>query len=261
MVCILLQEIISKDNQLIKKINKLLNNYKYRKDCNQSVLLGEHLISEAIKYNLLESLLIHQNSINKYSAIIKKINKKIIFVTTSDVIRKINPLDSEIDIVGIMKIKPVVNELIYEQDGVYLENIQDPGNLGAILRIVLAANVKNVFLSKNSVDVYNYKVIRASQGVQFGLNIFQNYNINDMIENYKGIILATTPYTKNTIYDLDYTKSKVMWIFGNEGNGITNELLTKVKNIVKIPINENVESLNIAMATSICLFEVLRQRL
>jgi TrmH family RNA methyltransferase len=257
----LLQKITSKDNKLIKNINKLINNYSYRKDCNQAILFGEHLINEAIKYKLLQTLLINQNSINKYSTIINKIGEDSTFVTTKEVIDKINPLNSDIDIFGIVTIKPAINNLIYEQDAVYLENIQDPGNLGTILRAALAAGVKNIFLSNGSVDVYNYKVIRSSQGIQFGLNIFQDYNFDDINNNYKGIVLATTPHAHNIIYDFDYTKTSVMWVFGNEGKGISNELLKKIENKVKIPISQDVESLNIAMAASICLFEVLRQRL
>ncbi len=260
---ILQQKITSKDNKMIKTIYKLIGDSKYRAELNQAVLFGEHLIIEAIKYNKLITVIVVESSLVKYDFIIQSVaNYVLVLVVTDEIINKLNPLNSNIDILGIIKIdQPVINSDIYKTDGIYLDSIQDPGNLGTMLRIAKATGINNIFLSHNSVDCYNYKVLRASQGVQLGLNIFENYSFDNIINNYHGKIIATSPRANQTIYQIDYTKIAIMWVFGNEGRGISSDILAKIVDQVKIPINMEVESLNIAIAMTICVFECMRQRL
>jgi TrmH family RNA methyltransferase len=256
-----IQKISSKDNKIIKHIHRLLLDSSHRYKHNQAVLFGEHLIIEAIRYQILDMLILTHDSLIKYNHTIKELDSKIIIVTT-DIINKISPFKSDTDIIGVVRIKQSPTTVaIYSMDGIYLDNIQDPSNLGAILRIVLAVGIRNVFLSQNSVDCYNYKVLRASQGVQFGLNIFSNVKFDDLKTNFTGKIIATSPRANHTIYEIDYKKTPILWVFGNEGAGISANILEQVQTQVKIPIHPEVESLNIAMATSICLFECMRQRL
>ena len=262
--------IASKDNNLIKKIVKLSANSSYRKECNKAVIYGWHLIEEAIKYDILESVIILNKNINKYSNLLNTANTPYkIYIANSQIMNKINVLDSAVDIVGVIKINytEVVkyNEIT---DCIFLENIQDPGNLGTIMRVAKASGVRALFASSNCVDIYNPKVLRASQGLQFGLDIYVNIDFYDFVRQYNGIIIATTPYTDTSIYTIDL-QQPIAWVFGNEGAGLSSNILNEKlhphlnEKIIKakIPMPGDAESLNIAMAATVCVFEMMRQRL
>jgi RNA methyltransferase, TrmH family len=251
-------EINSKNNQLIKDIIRLITNSNYRHETGLAIVSGKTLISEATKHCVIKDVLVSRDSIKKYQGILDLCDN--IYILDNEVIKKISLVDSGSDLIAIIKIKKLTfDNKIYQQDCIILENLSDPGNLGTILRAAAATNIKNIILSNGSVDPYNPKVLRSSAGIQFGLNIFTNIDINEFVTKYKGSILATTPHTSTTIYENDLT-IPIAWVFGNEGSGISIELLNKIINKVKIPMPGNAESLNVAMAATICLFEMVRQR-
>lgn len=271
-------KIESKENNLVKKVVKLLKSSTYRHDNWNAVIYGEHLVIEANKYLLLESVILNESAIDKYKKILNIIeinNKKQIiqrrakiYITDDEIFDKMNMLDGKVDLVGVIKFRHperyVLNKLAmsgFDNDVILLENIQDPGNLGAILRIAAASGIKNICLSKTCVDVYNPKVLRSSQGLQFGLNIYTDVDLLEFVRHYPGQIIATLPLADKSIYNVDLNSYKTAFIFGNEGEGVSKELLKLVKTKVKIPMADEVESLNVAMAATVCAFEMVRQRL
>ncbi|HLX52488.1 MAG TPA: TrmH family RNA methyltransferase, partial [Aquella sp.] len=186
--------ITSVSNTKIKQIVKLTNSRMYRYELGLSVVYGRHLIEESIKYNLLESVFIDQTKIAEYTDVLQNISDDNIYSVNDDVLSKINISDSATDIIGLIKIKPgTITDDVYENDCVILENIQDPGNLGTILRSCAATGVKNIVLSRSCVDPYNIKVLRSSQGIQFELNIIILADIAKFIDNYKYEVIATIP--------------------------------------------------------------------
>lgn len=255
-------KIESKDNTLVKQILKLAKYNSYRQERELAVAYGEHLIIEALRYNKLETLVIFEQSIDKYNALLKTINNSIkIYVVDKHILTKINILDNATDILGLVKINYATNlGGLYNSDVILLENIQEPGNLGAIMRVACASDINAIGLIGNCVDVYNPKVLRASQGFQFGLSIYPNLDIIELIYNYKGNIIATTPNASKLLYGLNL-KQQTAFIFGNEGGGLSKKLLDLVKIRVKIPMANGTDSLNIAMATTVCAFELVRQRI
>ncbi|MFN8770078.1 MAG: TrmH family RNA methyltransferase [Neisseriaceae bacterium] len=270
-------KIESKENNLVKKVVKLAKSSGCRKDNCLSVVYGEHLVEEAYKYRLLESIIIDENLTDKYKKLINKIeikNKKEIsqrqikiYTTNRNILNKMNILDSEIEIIGVIRVKHtkdfVLNSAMMPNlntDFILLENIQNPLNLGAIFRVARASGIENICLNKTCVDIYNPKVLRASQGLQFGLNLYTDVDIFQFVKNYPGQIIATTPNAQQNIYDLNLTMP-VTFLFGNEGEGISKELLRSVKTQVKIPMAVGVDSLNVGMALTVCAFEMVRQRL
>lgn len=252
------QTIESKDNKLIKNILKLAKDKTERLEQQEAVIYGEHLIIEALRFNKLKSIFITDDFLDKYREIIQD-NDVNIYLVPNFVLDKINILESSINVVGVIDITSEIN-INNDDDCLVLENIQDPGNLGTILRGANAAGIKQIILSKGSVDLYNPKVLRASQGLQFGLNVFTNIDLDDFINNYSGNLLALTPNGSISIYDCDLLH-KTAFVMGNEGNGISLELLHKINTHVKIPMTGNTESLNLAMAATIAIFELSRQRI
>lgn len=140
-----------------------------------------------------------------------------------------------------------------------LENIQDPGNLGSILRSAAAANVPHVFLSPGSVFAWAPKVVRAGMGAHFCLSIHENVAPTELLRSFKGIVVALEPHAENSVYALDLTGS-VAWLLGNEGAGLSESALRLATHRARIPMPGAAESLNVAAAAAICLFEQVRQR-
>jgi TrmH family RNA methyltransferase len=251
----------SKENSLIKQVIKLAQNSSYRKQFGQAVVYGEHLVEEALKNNCLHSLLIAEERWDRYQTLLAGLATDKIYLVPKAIMSKMSLLDTPTDIIGLITtVTMPVTSAVYTNDCILLENIQDPGNLGTIMRAAKASGINTIVLSGNSVDVYNSKVLRASQGAQFGLTILTQADLTKFIQLYRGQVIATTPYATISIYQLKLTQP-VAWVFGNEGQGISAELLQQIKIQAKIPMLGNAESLNIAMAATVCIFETVRQRL
>lgn len=252
------QVIESKDNAQLKYVVRLAKESKLRKSEQQAVIYGEHLLCEAIAKKLVSQIFVNIDKLTKYQALIDKLNIKVMLLN-SELMQKINILDSEIDIAAIINL-PIATDFNPNQDCIVLENIQDPGNLGTILRVANASGITQVVLSDGSVDVYNPKVLRASQGIQLALNIYSNQELNSLLASFNGQVLALTPHSKLSVYDYDLTQNTA-FVFGNEGNGLSEQLLAQIDQQVKIPMMGNTESINLAMATTAVAFEMSRQRL
>lgn len=156
-----------------------------------------------------------------------------------------------------------LNDLLKtEKDLVCLEEIQDPGNLGMIFRSLVAFGGGGIILSTGCVDPYNTKVIRASAGAIFKLPFVQISDFNNLqqyIKNELYEIVATSPYAVNNINDLDFHK-KIVYLFGNEGKGLSKQIKQIAAREVKIPHTKDIESLNIAVAVSILMWETFNRR-
>lgn len=140
-----------------------------------------------------------------------------------------------------------------------LENIQDPGNLGSILRTAVAAGTRQVYLSRESVFAWAPKVVRAGMGAHFFVSIYEGVDLAEVARSFGGRIIATAPRAATSLYDLDLN-GEVAWLFGNEGAGLSSRAKRIATTEVRIPMPGQAESLNVAAAAAICLFEQVRQR-
>jgi TrmH family RNA methyltransferase len=142
---------------------------------------------------------------------------------------------------------------------VMLEDIQDPGNMGSILRSSAAAGIRQIFLSRNSVHAWSPRVLRAGMGAHFMLEIFEATDLSAIIETFDGRVIAMDARAKNAIFDADMT-GKIALLFGNEGAGVSRALIDAATQVVAIPMPGKVDSLNVAAAAAVCLFERVRQQ-
>ena len=256
--------ITSKDNETIKHIKKLKEK-KYREEYKEFIVEGIKMVEEAIQENAkIKTIIIcddckTQGSIpNELMYDIAKLNciyvAEKIFSTITEVI---NPQ-------GIMAIieKPEnkENEIDYaESNYLILDNIQDPGNMGTILRTADSLNIKQIIVSKGTADIYNPKVVRSTMGAIFRIKVVEVENLVKTIKEMKknGIkVYATDLATDKSIYDVNYEKSAI--VIGNEANGVSKEVLEESTERIKIPMLGKTESLNAAVATSVILYEVFR---
>ncbi len=144
------------------------------------------------------------------------------------------------------------------QSAVLLDNLQDPGNLGSILRSAAAAGIEYVFCSKGTAFAWSPKVLRAGMGAHFLLKILENVDLFAVMSDSEVPILATSSHATQTIYESDLNRP-VAWLFGHEGQGVSQELLAAATHKVSIPHLGAVESLNVAASAAVCFFEQLRQ--
>ncbi len=160
-------------------------------------------------------------------------------------------------------IKAELSEIDYNEDIIVaLDDIQDPGNLGTILRTVDSVGLKQILVSKGTADSYNPKVVRSTMGAIFRVKIIECENLNEtlkQIKKHKYEVLATSLQTNNSIYDINYNKKVI--VIGNEANGVSKEILDLADVKVKIPMLGKTESLNASVATGIMLYEYVRQKI
>ena len=235
------------NNDHIKEIKKL-NQKKYRDLNNKFIVEGEHLVLEGIKNNLIEEVLILEGLTNKYDV---KTN-----YVSLNVLKYITELDNPAKIIGICKKK---NDIIQGNHILILDNIQDPGNLGTIIRSAVAFDIDTIILNKMGVDLYNSKVIRATQGMIFNINIVTS-DLKEEIEKLKQKkykILTTRVDGGKLIRNLE-KNDKFAIIIGNEGQGVSKELQDLSDEFIYIKMNQKCESLNAGVATSIILYELSR---
>jgi TrmH family RNA methyltransferase len=140
-----------------------------------------------------------------------------------------------------------------------LDAVQDAGNVGTLLRTAAAAGVRDVLLGPGCAGVWTPRVLRAAQGAHFGLRIREQVDLADFLENYPGNSVATVARAGQSLYALDL-KSPAAWLFGNEGSGLAPALIAAARTRATIPLAAGTESLNVAAAAAICLFEMRRQR-
>ena len=238
--------ITSLDNDRIKNYIKLKDK-KYRRKTKKFIVEGMHLVLEACKKGVVEELIVEKD-------VVLPINLPTVYVT-NEIINKISEMESPSNIMALCNMEE--NEIVGDKI-LMLDDLQDPGNLGTIIRSALAFNVDTIVLSPNTVDLYNPKVIRATQGMMFHINIVIKELepvINDLKEKEIPIYGTRVDYGKN-IRDLkDKDKKRYCLIMGNEGNGVREEILDMCDAYLYIDMNEKVESLNVGVATSILLYE------
>ena len=235
------------ENEHIKEIKKL-NNKKYRDLNGKFIIEGKHLVEEAIKNNLVEEILLLEGNNEKYDVKTNYVNGK--------VMKYITELDNPSKIIGICHKK---NDKIQGNHILILDDIQDPGNLGTIIRSAVAFNIDTIILSKTGVDLYNSKVLRSTQGMIFNINIVVSDIKEEILklknDNYK--ILTTNVEGGKLVKSIEKSQ-KFAIIIGNEGKGVSKEIKELSDEYIYIEMNKKCESLNAAVATSIILYELSR---
>ncbi len=239
--------ITSITNNKIKKYLKLKNK-KYRDIDKLFLIEGEHLVLEAIKSNRLVDLLVLEDT-----------NIDIDFdytYTTFDILKKLSSLESVPKMIGVCKY--LESKEVSCNKVLILDGVQDPGNLGTIIRSSLAFNVHDIVLSLNTVDIYNEKVIRSTQGMLFKVNIIRS-DLETIIKDLKNkgyLILGTDVNLGVDVRDIKFEKMAL--VMGNEGQGVSSRVKEMCDKNLYIKMNKDVESLNVGVATSILLYELNR---
>lgn len=240
--------VTSLENNKIKDLVKLQAK-KYRGSTNMFLVEGEHLVEEVFKAGLLKEIFVVDG--DSFS-----IDVPITYVS-SDVMKKISTTDTYTNVVGLCE-KKNSNEIIGDKI-LLLDDIQDPGNLGTIIRSSVAFNVDTIILSPNTVDLYNSKVLRSTQGMFSHINII-TMDLVEAINTIKSLgitVYGTNVNNGEDVRNISDTSSYAL-IMGNEGNGVKDYIQDMCDKNLYIKMSNNTESLNVGVACSILLYELER---
>lgn len=261
-----MQVISSKDNETIKQIRKLKDK-KYRDQNNEFIIEGIKLLKEAIQEKAKIKIIVVCDDCEKNGTLDKKLLYEIakyncIYVTEK-VFNLITDVSNPQGVLAVVEKNNNIKDINFNDDLILiLDNLQDPGNLGTIIRTLDSINLKQIIISKGSGDVYNPKVVRSSMGAIFRVKVLESDNLEKTIKElkkHKFTVMATDLNTNSSIYDEKYSKCAI--IIGNEANGVSEEILNLADKKIKIPMLGKTESLNASVATGIILYEYVRQKL
>ena len=261
-----MQLITSKDNEIIKGIKKLKDK-KYRDEKKEFIIEGVKLIQEAIEENAKIKMIIVCEECMKEQSIEQKLLYQIakyncIYVTAK-VFSSITDVKNPQGMLAVIEMENDEEKINYNEDIIFvLDGIQDPGNLGTILRTIDSAGLSQIIVSKDTVDAYNPKVVRSTMGAIFRVRVIESQDLIRTMRNikkHKYEVLATSLDTNEDIYDIDYTKKVI--VIGNEANGVSKEVQDMADIKAKIPMLGKTESLNAAVATSVIAYEYVRRKL
>ena len=261
-----MQRISSKDNNLIKHIKKLKEK-KYRDEYKEYIVEGLKLIDEAIKENIEISEIVVCEGCDKSELIESHLKYEMaryecIYVP-QNIFKLLSDVENPQGILAVIKLKNGEEEIKYDEDIILaLDDIQDPGNLGTILRTADSVGLKQILVSKGTVDPYNPKVVRSTMGATFRVNVIECGNLKETLKEIKNNgfkIMCTSLEAKHSIYETDYNKKVI--VIGNEANGVSKEIQKLADEKVIIPMLGKTESLNAAVATGVILYEYVREKI
>ena len=239
----MITKITSKQNERIKYFNQLKDS-SFRNKENLFMVEGFHLVDMAIEKGCVKTLI----SLSPYKEELNDIEQ---IIVTEEILEKLSSTKTPQGIIAICKMDSFINEVLGDKV-LYLDDIQDPGNLGTIIRTALAFSFKDIILSSHCCSIYNPKVIAASQGAIFFIN-FINGNIDNLIElKEKGYQIVVTNLRNSVPLSSYHPENKQIIVLGNEGKGVCEEIINLASINVRINI-QNIDSLNVGIAAGIMM--------
>ena len=250
----------SRDNAFFKSLKRLAESGRERRKTGQTLLDGVHLV-EAYEaaFGSVETLVVTESA-QTGSEIAVFVAGRETVVLADSLMRDLGLVDTPSGLLALVKMPNASVTVNRENDVILLDNVQDPGNVGTLLRTAAAAGIKQALLSPGCAAAWSPKVLRAGQGAHFALSIHEDVDLAGFMAEYQGTTVVTTLDDATSLYEAHWD-GPLAWIFGAEGQGVRPELLAAARLRIRIPMPGAVESLNVAAAAAICLFEALRRKL
>lgn len=252
--------ITSRDNALFKSLKKLGASSRERRKHGQALLDGVHLISDyAERIGQPEMLIVSGAGSDK--AEVRALRARLHAVATTEMtdalFQELAPVDTPSGVLALVRVPQIeVPETI--RFAVLVEAVQDPGNLGSILRSAAAAGVEVAYLSPGCADAWSPRVLRGGMGAHFSLPVREGVDVVETARRFSGEVVVTSLQAQDSIFALDLTGS-IALVIGNEGAGVSQSLREAATRLARIPMPGALESLNAAAAAAVCLFERVRQ--
>ena len=252
----------SRDNPTFKELLALARAARECKRQGRTLLDGPHLVSTYLAHGGVPELLVASESglaRPEVASILAAGRGARSLVLRDTLFRELSGVANPVGVAAVMAV-PRTDTGPIAGSCVLLDAVQDAGNVGAILRTAAAAGLRTVVLGPGCAGAWTPRVLRAAQGAHFGLSIRETEDLPTLIEGYDGIVIATVAHGGRSLYEVDLA-GDLAWLFGNEGSGLSPALSAGRAVRVEIPLAPGCESLNVAAAAAVCLFEAVRQRL
>ncbi len=257
-----IKRITSRDNPFYKSLHKLSSSARERREAAQTLLDGAHLLRAFLDAgNKPIHLLVNEQALQdaEIIALLDACSDTPKTQLDDALFAQLSELKTPNGLLALIDIPPAKVEVAHSQFALLLEDIQDPGNLGSILRSAAAAGCDAVFLSRGCADAWSPRVLRAGMGGHFVLSIQESADLLQVAADFSGKLLAASLQAQKSLYASNL-RGKLAFAIGNEGAGLSQALQDAVQERFIIPMPGKVESLNAAAATAVCLFEAVRQR-
>lgn len=251
----------SRHNPHIKHLRALAGSARERRHHQQTILDGPHLLRAYLDSGARpRSIVVTEPACEnaEIRALLKRLQGVDTIYVPDDVLRVVTPVESPVGIVAHIDLPPAIADPASCECLVLLDRVQDPGNVGAILRSAAAAGVQGALLSAGCADPWSPRALRAGMGAQFVLGIGVNVPLAEFATGYRGCIVAATHRGGRVPAAVDLT-GRIALLLGGEGEGIDPVLLSTAQLKVTIPMAPAVESLNVGAAAAVILFERVRQ--
>ncbi|MGB8517223.1 MAG: RNA methyltransferase [Gallionella sp.] len=252
--------ITSRDNAFFKELAKLAASAKCRREHNKTVLDGAHLLAAYLDSGQVPQHILLNATVTRdeeISALLNRLTQVPVTQLDDKLFAELSELKTPTGILSLIEIPEAATSPSHF--ALLLEDIQDPGNLGSILRSAAAAGCDGVYLSSACADAWSPKVLRAAMGGHFALRIYERQELTEVARTFSGQLFASSLQATSSLYECDLCDDAAFMV-GNEGAGLSAELMKLSTRPIKIPMPGKVESLNAAAATAVCLFEAVRQR-
>ena len=256
------KQVTSMQNSTIKLVKELLKKKAARKKQGLFVIEGIRAVKEIPSHIQIQTLLVSESVQER---VYESILAKEILVLPDSLFTQISETESPQGIMAVVKQVDCELEAFTFKEGNYLvlENLQDPGNLGTIIRTAHAFNFKGILMTKGCVDLYSPKVVRSTMSSLFYMPIVVDREVEDYFSRLKkeGIKIYTTALkdTSKWVYDVTFA-NKMALVIGNEGSGVSDYCLEHTDEAVMIPMPGGAESLNASVATAVCMYEIIRKK-
>jgi TrmH family RNA methyltransferase len=256
-----IERITSRQNAHFKLAHKLAESGRERHKARKLLLVGTRLVDAYARQFGFSDLLLLANEAGlahpEVQALLAAVAPRQTFLLADELFADIAQVETPEGILGVAAL-PQVPSRPKDDFRVLIDGVQDPGNLGGLLRTAAAAGVTSAHLAKGCADPWSPKSLRGGMGAQFVLPIRERVELANALAGFRGDVIATVPRASRSIHEVDLT-GPVAFLFGSEGRGLGEEGQALATQLVRIPMADGVESLNVAAAAAVCCFERLRQ--
>lgn len=256
-----MKHITSRDNPTFRELKSLADDVREQRRQGRTLLDGIHLVEVyGGKLGRPERLILseHGAAQPEIQSLCDALSDGDTLLLKDSLFRDLSSLANPTGVCAVIRIPPVPPADL-RGSCILLDSLQDPGNVGSILRTVAAAGIADVFLGPGCAGVWSPRVLRAAQGAHFDLRLHEQADLAAILRNFSGATIAAVAHGGESLFTQDLSDN-LAWLFGSEGGGVSPELEAAAKKRIYVPMADGSESLNVAAAAAICLFEEVRQK-
>lgn len=249
----------SRDNAFFKALKRLAESGRERRKTGKTLLDGVHLV-EAYEaaFGPVETLVVAESALAG-GEVARFVEGRDAVLLADVLMRELGLVDTPSGLLAVAAMPNSIAAVDLEKEAILLDGVQDPGNVGTLLRTAAAAGIKQALLAPGCAAAWSPKVLRAGQGAHFALAIHEDADLAGFMADYRGTTAVTCLDGSTSLYEADW-QGPLAWVFGAEGQGVSPALIAAARLRIRIPMPGAVESLNVAAAAAVCLFEAVRRK-